>query len=571
MHIDAVGLAGSENATTGLGGNYVSLDHNVGGTVDSILHSGAGPLPHFDGDITLTTDASHLLPGFSSSDATLLGNAGIDAVYLDASSSVSGGAFDLGNFGSTLGGGFESLHTAAMDLHTASVELELDVGNTVDGANHLAAGQSTVHISDANAASLLSNGLSFAEHNHVTLDAAGHDINVASTHLTNSLKDLQKLHIDQVHLSGDSTVNFDSHNTFTSDSLRATLASSLPIFDHDANVVLDFGDSKTLSEELDILASVTGATAKFESIGIDEFHGTTNLSASDNADWSHIMSDISSIHGVDTAARFEIGLADHSGALQNLDAELSGLSGFTTPDHFGSLISTLQGIGVNDFQIESGNVEISDDLTSALADSGMLHALPGADIVLDASNEVVHGGTRNSYVHLSTNLNTMAALNVDSVDVGAANKVYLDIQDLGLPTGDKTAMDEIRDLLRSLDPAGDAKWINGGYDSHQPESVSLVMSSNLLEQIANSFDILENHTSAADFSHQLSELGINNIAVRLDNGLDGDATIEAKASANAAIEKLFNPADHTYVPPTVTVIGETDPLHDILDPTKLHK
>ena len=283
------------------------------------------------------------------------------------------------------------------------------------------------------------------------------------------------------------------------------------------------------------------------------------------------MSDISSIHGVDTAARFEIGLADHSGALQNLDAELSGLSGFTTPDHFGSLISTLQGIGVNDFQIESGNVEISDDLTSALADSGMLHALPGADIVLDASNEVVHGGTRNSYVHLSTNLNTMAALNVDSVDVGAANKVYLDIQDLGLPTGDKTAMDEIRDLLRSLDPAGDAKWINGGYDSHQPESVSLVMSSNLLEQIANSFDILENHTSAADFSHQLSELGINNIAVRLDNGLDGDATIEAKASANAAIEKLFNPADHTYVPPTVTVIGETDPLHDILDPTKLHK
>jgi hypothetical protein len=164
---------------------------------------------------------------------------------------------------------------------------------------------------------------------------------------------------------------------------------------------------------------------------------------------------------------------------------------------------------------------------------------------------------------------TMAALDVDSIDVGDANKVYIDVQDFdfGLPTRDKTAMDEISDLLKSLDPAGGAQWING----HQPD-VSLVMSSNLLKQIADSFDVPTNHTDAADFSRQLSELGINNIAVRLDN-LDENATNLAKISAEASIDKLFKSADEPYNPPNVTVIGQGHDLANILDPDllKLHK
>jgi hypothetical protein len=95
------------------------------------------------------------------------------------------------------------------------------------------------------------------------------------------------------------------------------------------------------------------------------------------------------------------------------------------------------------------------------------------------------------------------------------------------------------------------------------------MSSNLLKQIADSFDI--GSTDAADFSYQLSELGINNIAVRLDNGLDGSLLEKASQDADAAIDKLFKSAGDSYVPPTVTVIGENDPLGDILDPLKLHK
>ncbi|MBU3568587.1 hypothetical protein, partial [Polynucleobacter alcilacus] len=49
-----------------------------------------------------------------------------------------------------------------------------------------------------NAHALLDAGLSFVEGNHVTVDAH-------STHLNNSLKDLEKLHVDAVSLAGIAT------------------------------------------------------------------------------------------------------------------------------------------------------------------------------------------------------------------------------------------------------------------------------------------------------------------------------------------------------------------------------
>ena len=577
LNIDQVSLT-SEATGYGETFDYVSNGGNfhigLGGAGESLhsIISGGAPLPSFDGDIALTTDASAFLTDFNSStDAGALSSAGIDAVWLDTAGGnldAAFGGFDAAGIATTFDGqslGAFASASNALEGTSNSIELALNI----NGANEFGSAQ----LSDANAATLLANGLSFAEHDNIAVDAS--TASGAGTHLQNSLKDLQKLNIDQVHAAENISVDFDADNTFTADSLRAALASSLPIFDSSANVTLDFGNSTTLVEALTILGSVAGATSELRSIGIDEFHGTANLSATDTADWNNIFADIDAIHRTDTAAHFEIGLLGGNSDFQDLDAELSNLAGlsgdlnsFTTPDQYGSLIASLQGMGVNDFLIESGKVEISDDLTSALVDSGMLHALPGADIILDASKEVVDSDIYGKYAHLSTNLNTMAALDIDSIDVGTANNVYLDIQDLGLPTGDKTAMDEIRDLLRSLDPAGEAKWINGGIDGYQPD-VSLVMSSNLLKQIADSFDI--GSTDAADFSYQLSELGINNIAVRLNNGLDEEATILAKASADASIDKLFDPADRTYVPPKVTVIGETDPLHDILDPLKLHK
>ena len=77
-----------------------------------------------------------------------------------------------------MSGGFQN-----SNLHHG---LELEVGN---------AGGTAVHLSDASAATLLHDGLSFAAHDNITVDAGtGH------THLSNSLKGLEKLAIDSVAL-----------------------------------------------------------------------------------------------------------------------------------------------------------------------------------------------------------------------------------------------------------------------------------------------------------------------------------------------------------------------------------
>ncbi|MBU3568588.1 hypothetical protein, partial [Polynucleobacter alcilacus] len=82
------------------------------------------------------------------------------------------------------GASLASLGAATSTLRDNGIdEVELNVGNN-DAAH-------TVHLSDDNAHALLDAGLSFVEGNHVTVDAH-------STHLNNSLKDLEKLHVDAV-------------------------------------------------------------------------------------------------------------------------------------------------------------------------------------------------------------------------------------------------------------------------------------------------------------------------------------------------------------------------------------
>ena len=86
----------------------------------------------------------------------------------------------------------DQLSTAA-HANDAHGGLQLEVGN---------AGGSAMHLSEASAATLLSDGLSFAAHDNITMDvSAGH-----GTHLSNSLKDLEKLHIDQVSIAGGAAI-----------------------------------------------------------------------------------------------------------------------------------------------------------------------------------------------------------------------------------------------------------------------------------------------------------------------------------------------------------------------------
>ena len=123
-------------------------------------------------DVTLeigSTDA-HLLTDAGThiqTDGTAFANAGIDHISLDIHSvannldgAIASGSLDtisLGNLG-VVSGNFQA--------GGINHGLELEVGN---------AGGAAVHLSDAHAATLLSDGLSFAAHDNITVDAGtGH-------------------------------------------------------------------------------------------------------------------------------------------------------------------------------------------------------------------------------------------------------------------------------------------------------------------------------------------------------------------------------------------------------------
>ncbi|MBT8552125.1 hypothetical protein G6731_09180, partial [Polynucleobacter paneuropaeus] len=74
-----------------------------------------------------------------------------------------------------------SLHTAATDLAAHNVGLQLEVG-------HIGPDASALHISAAQAQTLIADGLSFVAHDNIAMD-----VSAGTTHLSNSLKDLEKL------------------------------------------------------------------------------------------------------------------------------------------------------------------------------------------------------------------------------------------------------------------------------------------------------------------------------------------------------------------------------------------
>jgi len=212
---------------------------------------------------------------------------------------------------------------------------------------------------------------------------------------------------------------------------------------------------------------------------------------------------------------------------------------YTTPDKFGDLLHALTASGVSDVVVDGGDVTVSDALASALVDAGMLQALPNANLVIDASAQVV-----DNYAHLATSLKSMAELGVNAVDTGSAHQLYID---LGLPVHDASAMTDISHLLSSLDPANHAVDIAHSQDG-QPVNISLVISGDVASAIAEAGGF-----TAADALH-LENLGIKEIAV-----------VETPGHAANATEALLSAASQSHVDlPPVQLIGAPDPMHDEL-------
>jgi hypothetical protein len=231
------------------------------------------------------------------------------------------------------------------------------------------------------------------------------------------------------------------------------------------------------------------------------------------------------------------------------------LGNFTDPKHYGDLINALAGSGVTDFVVESGEVQITDDLAGALVSAGMLQALPSANLAIDATGQLE--GATSKYAYLSTTLKGMAEINANSVLVDSgADGIYLN---LGISTDSQDVLADLKAILEAIDPAAGAKLIHADNISGvDPKSVSLVMSADL----ANAFKDLGG-LDEKTLSDLYTKIGITEIDI-LNNG--------ANPLSALANEKV---AQGTPNLPEVKIIGATDQLHtDLLahyDPTQLPK
>ena len=440
----------------------------------------------------------------------------------------------------------------------------------------------SLSITDTQAHSLATDHLSFMAGDHVTMHTQG-------SHLSSSLKELESLHVNAVDVSGGAINGFGVEHinlSLGSVDLGATtaesLAHSLPAFTLDAfetakgahslDVTLDITEAQrdelialdpSISHDLLSALHAAGITSVEASISLEQ-------ALNNPGDWMN-MGLVGQLHSagiayeqgiigsengrpalnLDTALDDEISTLQSTGHLTNAQATvthdafhgLDVLHNYTSPDKFGDLLHALTSSGVSEFVVDSGNVQIGDALAAALVDAGMLQALPSANLVLDASaqaTQIAKMGEDYYAAHLSTTLKSIADLGIHTIETGEANHLFID---LGLPGHDAQAMQDISQLLHSLDPANAATHLtNAGVD------VSLVLTSEVAVAIKEAGGF-----SATDIQH-LEHLGISNIAVVDPAGV---------AAAAGVSTSTIVPQDQTPLP-EVNIIGVSDPLYDEL-------
>jgi hypothetical protein len=377
------------------------------------------------------------------------------------------------------------------------------------------------------------------------------------THLSTSLKELQKLNIDTVMVGGESlTVDLGGD-------LAGFGLSDLPQFINQANVTLNLGSLGINGDSELLNAQQSGLLSELQEKGIDQLAIEEAL----GSDWLDLDT-ISAIYSQDNLG-FKLGLDSQS---KDFDLALAGLlgtkdpnatdsvssdlrngidllSGFTTSETYGELVQALTASGVSDFVVDRGDVQITDNLAAALVDAGMLQALPEANLVIDATKSIAENA---QYAHLFTSLKAISELGVDAIEVGGAKKVYID---LGLPADDSTAMADIQAILGAIDPANQAKLVHAGAAQ---KDFSLVMSGDLAKAIIDAGGF--NATDVAN----MAKLGINEITLldSLNTMNNAEGLFEVPVSA----ENL--PQAQT---PQVTILGSAGPDAQLFDDLDIKK
>jgi hypothetical protein len=224
------------------------------------------------------------------------------------------------------------------------------------------------------------------------------------------LKDLQKIGVDAIHSNYTSVeLQLGDNNS----SLEPT--DHLPVFDQGLNVTLDI-----TGPQLDEIANLQSV---LHESGIDSIALSSSdihdSSAIDKIDWNQndlsLMLKINDSQTLNTDFVSDSNVGNAHAVLTELLGGIDVLSTLSDNSTFGDLIGVLHESGLGHIEIAApaqDAVHISDGLASALADSGMLSALPQANVLID---------TQSSF--MSSSLKTLSDLGVDGVT--SSGKVYV--------------------------------------------------------------------------------------------------------------------------------------------------
>lgn len=300
---------------------------------------------------------------------------------------------------------------ASLDvLAKAGVDLEINTRNYNFNTNAYDE-QSNVSL-DLPVASLIEAGLHFAQEDHVTLSAA---TNASGTHITTSLKDLQKLGVDTVSSMPAVAMNID----LGTDGMLT--AKDIPSFEKSLDLSLNLAKTQQLSE----IEAMAQALAE---AGIDHISLSQEQMQSDEAATQDLINagiDFNVLVGSTPAVAATVNLTDTLDDVYSIVKDgVDVLSGMLAEGaSLGDLVSTLSEAGIHRIDIDKpALVTIGDDLAAALYEAGMLNALPEAGVEIDA-------GFADT---LQTSLAAMANLGVDHVVAKAGAQVELgaDISEL---------------------------------------------------------------------------------------------------------------------------------------------
>jgi hypothetical protein len=222
-------------------------------------------------------------------------------------------------------------------------------------------------------------------------------------------------------------------------------------------------------------------------------------------------------------------------------------------ENWGSLIETLSDSGLGRIEIEkTANVHIGDDLSAALYESGMLHALPDANIEIDVAA---------STKLLSTTLKAMADLGVDKVH--ASDMVYVK---LGV-SGEE--LSSIHDLFSAFgldsNTAADHNLFN-----NNGAGAGLVLDDKTAQTLGftSGFGGSVDEAKVTDLVQQLTKLGITEVdVVHTGASTANNMDVFHLSSDGSSMAPVAQTPIHT----TVEVLGVGNDASHVFDQDILNK